>query len=123
MAAMQFLTSVGSDALINTFAVNMKNDDGTINDDVDLANRLQTEVFNELSGHVGVSTKRIPMFLTTSEFNSSKDGKVLGNFMMRLGVSRSFFFCKLLVISSYKIMCRNMEISISKKCEIFCNFI
>ena len=78
MAAMQFLTSVGSDALINTFAVNMKNDDGTINDDVDLANRLQTEVFNELSGHVGVSTKRIPMFLTTSEFNSSKDGKVLG---------------------------------------------
>lgn len=84
--AMQFLSEIEPDALINTFAVNVKNDDGTINENIDIANALQTDMFRELSGHVGFPMKRIPMFLTTSDFNVKKYGKALDNFKERLGV-------------------------------------
>ena len=84
--AMQFLGEIGPDALINTFVVNVKNDDGTINRIVDVANAIQNDIFKELSGCVGRSTKRIPMFLTTSNFNSIKYGKALDEFKKRLGV-------------------------------------
>ena len=87
---MEFLAEIGPDALINTFVVNLKNDDGTINTNIDVANALQTDIFKELSGCVGLSPKRIPMFLTTSHFNSKKYGKALDDFKRRLGVCTHF---------------------------------
>ena len=84
--AMQFLVEIGPDALINTFVVNVKNDDGTVNTNLDVANALQNDIFQELSGCVGRTTKRILMFLTTSNFSSKKYGKALDDFKKRLGV-------------------------------------
>ena len=89
---MQFLTEIGPDTFINTFVVNVKNDDGTINRNVDVANAIQNDIFKKLSGYVGRSTKRIPMFLTTSNFNSIKYGKALDEFKKRLGVCIAFLY-------------------------------
>ena len=90
--AMQFLSEIGPDALINTFAVNMKNQDGTLNRDMELFNQLQTAIFEELSGHVGMPTKRVPMFLTTSSFNAAKYGLALDLFKERLGVCSAIIY-------------------------------
>eukprot|EP00795_Rhopilema_esculentum_P016561 gene16561-7984_t len=84
--AMTFLAEVGPDALINTFVVNIKNEDGSLNTDINIANDLQSEIFKELSGRVGLPTKRIPMYLTTSEFNTKKYGVSLDAFKERLGL-------------------------------------
>lgn len=83
---MQFLADIGPDALINTFVVNIRNSDGSINTNIDIANSLQNDVFRELSGRVGMPTKRIPLFLTTSEFNANKYGSALDRFKEKLGV-------------------------------------
>ena len=90
--AMTFLAGVGPDALINTFVVNIKNEDGSLNTDINIANDLQSEIFKELSGRVGLPTKRIPMYLTTSEFNTKKYGVSLDEFKERLGVCTCFHY-------------------------------
>ena len=84
---MRFLAEIGPDALINTFVVNIKNDDGTPNANIQVANALQSDIFKELSGRVGMTTKRIPLFLTTSDFNAKKYGAALDDLKERLGVS------------------------------------
>lgn len=79
--AMKFLSSVGPDALINSFVVNLKGNTKT-----SVCNDLQMLMFNELNATVGQSPKRVPMFLTTSMLEPTKYGASVDQLKVRLGL-------------------------------------
>ncbi|XP_060075594.1 uncharacterized protein LOC132555261 isoform X1 [Ylistrum balloti] len=80
---MTFLSDIGSDALINAFAVNIRG-----NTKIDITNRLNSTLFDKLS-HTSVSkkaVKRIPLILTKSELKHSGKDKAASQFKRRLGL-------------------------------------
>src|SRR5581483_1432659 len=86
--AMKLFRKLGSDQIILSYSFNFKNNDGTPNRDLLLANKLNTAIFNTLSlqqfqgGHVPG-----PMFVTSSEFEPQVYGQAfVSEFARRLGV-------------------------------------
>ena len=82
---MKWLREIGSDMNINAFSLNWYKEDGTLNKDLEEANYLMREVVNRLS--ITRSTKdpnKIPLFLTSTQFEPALYGQCAQNFMKRL---------------------------------------
>jgi hypothetical protein len=82
---MKWLREIGSDMNINAFALNWYKEDGTINKDLEEANYLMRNVVNKLS--ITKSTEdpnKIPLFLTSTQFEPALYGKCAQKFMERL---------------------------------------
>ena len=87
---MELLRECGPDTLINTFVVNLKNEDGIINSNVSKANDLQKALSDELNVTVDSNAQRVPMVIMQSALNQDH-GEALLQYKDRLGVS--LFHC------------------------------
>ena len=84
---MEFLEAVGPDTLINTFVVNMKDENMKQNKDIRKVNELQKALSNDLNYAPGkLNVERIPIIIMQSGI-STAHGKALTNFKRRIGVS------------------------------------
>ena len=83
---MDLLRECGPDTLINTFVVNLKNEDGILNSNVSKANDLQKALSDELNVTVGSNAQRVPMVIMQSALNQDH-GEALMKYKERLGVS------------------------------------
>ncbi|KAI3231206.1 hypothetical protein DTO012A9_8158 [Penicillium roqueforti] len=84
-SAMKWLREIGSDLNINAFALNWYHADGTINTDLEEANYLMRRVVNRLSiTRSDKDPSKIPLFLTSTQFEPALYGKCAQNFMKRL---------------------------------------
>ncbi|CAG7971697.1 unnamed protein product [Penicillium salamii] len=86
--AMEWLREIGSDLNINAFALNWYHEDGTLNTDLEEANYLTQQVVNKLS--ITSSTEapnKLPLFLTSTQFEPASYGNCAQNFMKRLGLT------------------------------------
>lgn len=80
------LDRIGPDLLINTFAVNPLNDDGSPNDDPGRANTLNDRVFRRLSIET-TGDQWPPVILTGSEYDPAVIGRAfVDGFRARLGI-------------------------------------
>lgn len=85
--SMKWLRTVGSDLNINAFAINWYRSDGTINTELEEANYLMKRVVNRLS--ITTTTgdpRKVPLFLTSTQFEPALYGQCAQNFMRRLGL-------------------------------------
>ncbi|PGH00702.1 hypothetical protein AJ79_08122 [Helicocarpus griseus UAMH5409] len=82
---MTLLRQLGSDLNINTFALNWRYEDGTLNDDVEEANYLMQRVIERVSvdSPDDIPTE-IPFYLTSTEFTHELYGKCAQTFKKRL---------------------------------------
>jgi hypothetical protein len=84
-ATMAWLREIGSDLNINTFALNWYHANGDINTDLEEANYLMRRVVNRLSiTRSNKDPSKIPLFLTSTQFEPASYGKCAQNFMERL---------------------------------------
>ncbi|KAK4868382.1 hypothetical protein LT330_007104 [Penicillium expansum] len=84
-AAMSWLREIGSDLNINAFALNWYDAKGNINTDLEEANYLTRRVVNKLSiTRSTADPSKIPLFLTSTQFEPALYGKCAQNFMKRL---------------------------------------
>ena len=86
--AMEWLRETGSDLNINAFALNLYHEDETLNTDLEEENYLTQQVVNRLS--ITRSTEepnKIPLFLTSTQFEAASYSKCAQSFMKRLGVT------------------------------------
>ncbi|KAB8217597.1 pyridoxal-dependent decarboxylase domain protein [Aspergillus novoparasiticus] len=84
---LKWLRDIGSDLNINAFAINWYREDGHLNTDLEEANYLMRRVVNRLS----ITTSRgdpskVPLFLTSTQFEPALYGQCAQNFMRRLGL-------------------------------------
>ncbi|KAL9602441.1 MAG: hypothetical protein Q9219_001865 [cf. Caloplaca sp. 3 TL-2023] len=87
--AMVLLRALGSDLNINTFALNFRYSDGTLNDDVEEANYLNRRVVEALSvDSPEDDPTKIPFYLTSTEFEHDLYGKCAQHFKQRLGLAQ-----------------------------------
>ncbi|KAI9370253.1 pyridoxal phosphate-dependent transferase [Aspergillus egyptiacus] len=87
---MDFLREIGSDLNINCFALNWYHPDGRLNTDLEEANYLMKRVVDRLSvTSVDSDPSKIPLFLTSTQFEPDLYGECAKNFMDRLGLHRS----------------------------------
>jgi glutamate/tyrosine decarboxylase-like PLP-dependent enzyme len=86
--AMALLTQLGSDQIIITYALNFEDAHGKLNVDPGKANDFNHEIFERLSLTPDPeATKKIPVIITTSEFEPEVYGdEFVRTFMKRLGV-------------------------------------
>ena len=87
--AKELFKELGSDQIIVSYSFNFKNPDGSLNDDLDMANTLNNDVFTKLSlqKYNGGKTPTTPMFVTASEFGPDGYGQpFVDAFAKRLGV-------------------------------------
>ncbi|KAB8233262.1 pyridoxal phosphate-dependent transferase [Aspergillus alliaceus] len=85
--SMEWLRDVGSDLNINAFAINWYRSDGTLNTELEEANYLMKRVVNRLS--ITTTTgdpHKVPLFLTSTQFEPALYGQCAQNFMRRLGL-------------------------------------
>jgi hypothetical protein len=84
--ALQKLCHLGSDLVINCFAVNFKID-GNWNTDVEAANRLNKRIVKRMSSvYPKHDPTKIEFFLTSTEFHENVYGECAQNFKKRLGL-------------------------------------
>ncbi|MDX1555727.1 MAG: hypothetical protein R3212_06860, partial [Xanthomonadales bacterium] len=91
--AWHLFREMGSDQIIITYSFNFKNKDGSVNQDIDLCNKLNFEVFPQLSlqefkpkNSGDVPDK--PMFVTQSSFSEDGYGKdFVEHYATRLGLA------------------------------------
>ncbi|KAL8700489.1 MAG: hypothetical protein Q9224_000948, partial [Gallowayella concinna] len=87
--AMVLLRALGSDLNINTFALNFRYSDGTLNDDVEEANYLNRRVVQALSvDSPEDDPTKIPFYLTSTEFEHELYGNCAQHFKKRLGLAK-----------------------------------
>ncbi|MGH2852813.1 MAG: pyridoxal phosphate-dependent decarboxylase family protein [Solirubrobacteraceae bacterium] len=87
--AMKLFRELGSDQIIVAYAFNFKHSDGTLNRDLALANELNNAIFTTLSLQKleGAHVPKVPMFVTSSEFEPQTYGQpFVDEFARRLGV-------------------------------------
>ncbi|KAA8895556.1 pyridoxal phosphate-dependent transferase [Sphaerosporella brunnea] len=85
--ALEKLRGLGSDLVINCFAVNFKIQ-GDWNTDVEVANRLNKRIVKRMSSvYPKHDPKKIEFFLTSTEFHQSVYGECAGKFKERLGLA------------------------------------
>ncbi|EIT74353.1 hypothetical protein AO1008_03931 [Aspergillus oryzae 100-8] len=80
--------TIGSDLNINAFAINWYREDGKLNTDLEEANYLMRRVVNRLSiTKSSGNPSKIPLFLTSTQFEPALYGQCAQNFMQRLGLN------------------------------------
>ncbi|KAF9895355.1 hypothetical protein FE257_000259 [Aspergillus nanangensis] len=89
-SAMTLLRQLGSELNINTFALNWRHRDGTLNTDTVAANQLMKRVVKRLSvDSSDTDPTKIPFYLTSTEFSVQRYGKCVANFKLRLQLEQS----------------------------------
>lgn len=82
---MNYLRELGSDLNINAFALNWYREDGSINDEIEEANYLMKRVVDQLSiTKADQNPRRIPLYLTSTQFEPDLYGTCALHFMERL---------------------------------------
>ena len=82
---MKYMRELGSDLNINAFALNWYREDGTLNNDIEEANYLMRRVVNRLSiTSADQDPRKIPLYLTSTQFTPELYGKCALHFMKRL---------------------------------------
>ncbi|MDC0744411.1 pyridoxal-dependent decarboxylase [Polyangium mundeleinium] len=88
--AMALLPEIGPDQNILTYAVNFKHPDGSLNTNLDLANRLNKAIYDLLSIDPGDDIYGYRMIVSTTDFSEEHYGSVfIEDYKRRLGVSSS----------------------------------
>jgi hypothetical protein len=93
--AMQLLAEIGPDQNILTYAFNFKHPDGSLNTDVNLANRLNRAIYDKLSIDPGEDIYGYKLIVSTTDFDAAHYGEVfIENYKRRLlGVSGAVGSC------------------------------
>ena len=79
--AVKFLKLCGPDTMINTFVVNFRG-----NNSVQVANKLQSALFDAMNIFVGTNAHRVPLMLMQSSLDAKKHGRGLEIFKERAGL-------------------------------------
>ncbi|MRG95250.1 pyridoxal-dependent decarboxylase [Polyangium spumosum] len=88
--AMALLPEIGPDQNILTYAVNFKHPDGSLNTNLDLANRLNKAIYDRLSLDPGDDIYGYRMIVSTTDLSEEHYGRVfIDDYKRRLGVSSS----------------------------------
>lgn len=88
--AMALLPELGPDQNILTYAVNFRNPDGSLNTDLELANRLNRAIYDLLSIDPGDEIYGYGMIVSTTDFSEEHYGKTfIEDYKKRLGVGAS----------------------------------
>jgi glutamate/tyrosine decarboxylase-like PLP-dependent enzyme len=89
-AAMQLLGEIGPDQNILAYAFNFYRDDGTLNDDLEAANRLNRAVYSRLSIAPGDDIYGYPLVVSTTDLDQDAyQPAFISEYKRRLGVGRS----------------------------------
>ncbi|KAI6764322.1 hypothetical protein HG530_008111 [Fusarium avenaceum] len=87
--AMKIIRDLGSDTNINCFALNWKDEEGNLNNDLEEANYLMKRVVDKLSiTSADTDPSQIPIFLTSTSFLHEDYGACAHKFMERMGVQK-----------------------------------
>lgn len=87
---MKYMRELGSDLNINAFALNWYREDGTLNNDIEEANYLMRRVVNRLSiTSADQDPRKIPLYLTSTQFTPELYGKCALHFMKRLHLDQA----------------------------------
>lgn len=88
--AMALLPEIGPDQNILTYAVNFRNADGSLNTDLELANRLNRAIYDLLSIDPGEDIYGYRMIVSTTDFSEEHYGATfINDYKRRLGVGSS----------------------------------
>ncbi|NEQ73817.1 MAG: decarboxylase [Okeania sp. SIO2C9] len=88
--AMALLSEIGPDQNILTYAFNFKHPDGTLNTDLNLANRLNKTMYDQLSIKPGQDIYGYDLIVSTTDFDKADYGEVfVEDYKRRLGVRDS----------------------------------
>ena len=89
--AMKLLLDLGSDQIIITYGFNLKDKNGILNQDPDIANRFNHAIFDKLSVKPDAeSVNKTPLIITTSEFEHEVYGPdFVKTYMKRLGLKNT----------------------------------
>jgi len=88
--AMALLPEIGPDQNILTYAVNFRRPDGSLNTDLEAANRLNRSIYNLLSKDPGEDIYGYQMIVSTTDFSEEQYGKTfIDDYKRRLGVASS----------------------------------
>ncbi len=86
--AMKLLTEIGPDQNILTYAFNFKNPDGSLNNNLELANRFNKALYEQLSIKPGEDIYGYKLIVSTTDFDAEHYGEAfMENFKRRLGVT------------------------------------
>jgi glutamate/tyrosine decarboxylase-like PLP-dependent enzyme len=89
-AAMTLLAEIGPDENILSYAFNFRRSDGSINDDLELANVLNRSIYGRLSIDPGRDIYEYDLIVSTTDFDESAYGPTfMRHFKSRLGVGNS----------------------------------
>lgn len=89
-AAMALLKEIGPDQNILAYAFNFYRDDGSLNPDLEDANRLNRAIYDRLSIDPGDDIYGYPLVVSTTDFDETAYGTAfIADFKRRLGVSGS----------------------------------
>lgn len=87
---MGYLRELGSDLNINAFALNWYREDGKLNDEIEEANYLMKRVVDRLSiTEADQNPRKIPLYLTSTQFEPELYGECAQHFMDRLYLTRA----------------------------------
>ncbi|NEQ37240.1 MAG: decarboxylase [Okeania sp. SIO3I5] len=88
--AMALLSEIGPDQNILTYAFNFKHPDGSLNTDLNLANRLNKAMYDQLSIKPGHDIYSYDLIVSTTDFDNPNYGEIfVENYKRRLGVGDS----------------------------------
>lgn len=86
---LSLLRELGSDLNINAFAVNWRYSDGTLNKNVEEANYFNQRIADRLCVESpSTDIKKIPLFLSSTEFSQDQYNQCVSSFKDRLGLER-----------------------------------
>lgn len=89
-AAMKLLAEIGPDENILAYAFNFKTVSGTLNTDLDQANRLNKALYNRLSINPGEDIYGYDLIVSTTDLNAAQYGETfINDYKRRLGVGDS----------------------------------
>lgn len=88
--AMALMPEIGPDQNILTYAVNFRRPDGSLNTDLELANRLNKAIYDLLSIDPGDDIYGYRMIVSTTDFSEEHYGRTfIADYKRRLGVAAS----------------------------------
>lgn len=103
--ATETMRKLGSDLNINAFALNWRDDQGNLNTDLEEANRFMKRVVDRLSiTSANTNPSKIPLFLTSTEFEPDGYGACAQHFMERMGLvkcKQNLFVLRNVVMSPF----------------------
>ena len=116
--ALELFLNLGSELNVNAFACNFRYPDGSINTDVELANKLNWRIHERLC--ITTSEKgshNIPLFIAGTKFTQGNYGDCVTNFKNRLGLhgNEDLYVLRNSVMNPYKFM----EQTIDKNAALF----